>query len=317
VNIEKNFEHLAELEKGTALAYYDEVAESKVFDAHDGIKIHYSQIINQKNNKLLVVLPGRTEPSAKYAELAFDLRYEGYDIVIVDHRGQGHSDRLLENNLIGHVDDFNHYVLDLEKAVNQIADSKNYTSKKMLAHSMGTIIGLLHAEDNPGFWDGIVLGSPMLQIKLKTFPQWYVESMFKIMRGMGMANGFVPDGGPHSDPASFEGNIVTHSKERFNMARFIEARDPSLYVSSPSPNWVLEGFKGSQKALEGRHVLKMPILLFQAELDDFVEESAQNEFASTLMNCKKIRFKGAYHEIFQEKDSIRDLAIKSVKRFLK
>lgn len=303
-------------EKGEALAYYDSVSESKHFDAHDGTRIHYSQIINQKNKKLMVILPGRTEPSAKYAEMAYDLRYEGYDIVIVDHRGQGFSGRMLENKRIGHVENFIDYVLDLEEAGRLISRLKKYDKKVMLAHSMGTIIGLLHAERNPQFWDGLILGSPMLEIKTRSFPSWLVEKLFKVMKGVGMADGFVP-GSTEDDPVSFENNTVTHCPHRFRMARYIEEREPSLYVADPSPNWVLEGFKGSQEALENRHVLKMPILMFQAGYDDYVMEEAQNQFASTMVNCKKIRFKDAYHEIFQEKDSIRDKALKEIIRFIK
>lgn len=305
-----------EEEKGEALAYYDEVAESKHFDAHDGTRIHYSQIINLKNKKLMVVLPGRTEPAAKYAEMAYDLRYEGYDIVIVDHRGQGSSGRMLENKKIGHVEHFVDYVLDLEEAGRLISRLKKYEKKVMLAHSMGTIVGLLHAERNPKFWDGLVLGSPMLEMKTRSFPSWVAVNLFKVMKGVGLADGYVP-GGTDLEETSFESNTVTHCPHRYRMARYIEERDPNLFVSDPSPNWVLEGFKGSQEALENRHQLKMPILLLQAGLDDYVMEDAQNLFSSTMVNCKKIRFRDSYHEIFQEKDSIRDIAIKAVKRFLK
>ncbi|MBK25233.1 MAG: hypothetical protein CME70_14660 [Halobacteriovorax sp.] len=303
-------------EKGEILAYFDAVAESKHFDAHDGTRIHFSQIVNQKNKKLLVILPGRTEPAAKYAEMAYDLRYEGYDIVIVDHRGQGFSDRILENKKIGHVENFIDYVLDLEEAGRLISRIKKYEKKVMLAHSMGSIVGLLHAQRNPKFWDGLILGSPMLEIKTRSFPSWVVSNLFKVMKRVGMADGFVP-GGTEDEQEPFENNSVTHCPHRFRLARYIEEREPCLFVADPSPNWVLEGFKGSQQALEGRHVLKMPILMFQAGKDEYVHEEAQNEFASTMVNCKKVRFRNAYHEIFQEKDSIRDKAIKEIIRFLK
>lgn len=303
-------------EKGEILSYYDSVAESRHFDAHDGTRIHYSRIVNPDHKKLLVILPGRTEPAAKYAEMAYDLQYEGYDIVIVDHRGQGSSARMLEDRRIGHVEHFIDYVLDLEEASRMINRMKKYEKKVMLAHSMGTIIGLLHAERNPNFWDGLILGSPMLEIKTRSFPSWFVENLFKVMKGVGMANGFVP-GSTEDEEETFENNTVTHCPDRFRMARYIEERDPDLYVADPSPNWVLEGFKASQEALERRHILDMPILMFQAGLDDYVHEDAQNEFCSTMKNCKKVKFKDSYHEIFQEKDSIRSKAIKEIKKFLK
>lgn len=316
MNSAKTTDTFMDEEKGEALAYYDAVSVSKHFDAHDGTRIHYSHIKNQVNKKLMVVLPGRTEPAAKYAELAYDLRFEGFDIVIVDHRGQGSSGRMLDNAKIGHVEHFVDYVLDLEEAGRLISRIKKYEKKFMLAHSMGTIVGLLHAERNPTFWDGLILGSPMLEIKTRSFPTWITKNLFKVMKGVGLADGYVP-GGADEEVTSFESNTVTHCPHRYRMARYIEERDPNLFVSDPSPNWVLEGFKGSQEALENRNVLKMPILMFQAGFDDYVHEDAQNLFASTMVNCKKVRFKDAYHEIFQEEDSIRDKAMKEILRFIK
>ena len=42
---------------------------------------------------MLVISPGQGEPALKYAELVYDLKDTGYDIFVIDHRGQGASDR--------------------------------------------------------------------------------------------------------------------------------------------------------------------------------------------------------------------------------
>lgn len=313
VNKIKDFEVF---KSNSALEYYDAVAESVHFDAHDGVKIHYSQITDPRNKNLLVILPGRTEPAQKYAEMAYDLRFESHDIIIIDHRGQGLSGRLLENSKIGHVENFIDYVLDLEDASKLIGRKKKYDKKIMLAHSMGSIIGLLQAQRNPLFWDGLILGSPMLELKTRSLPSWIAKNLFKVMKGVGLADGYVP-GGADEELMTFENNTVTQCHQRYRMARYIEERQPELFVSDPSPNWVLEGLRGSQEALEGRHMLKMPILMFQAGLDEYVYAEAQNQFDESLANCTKVILEDSFHEVFQEKDSIRDVAIKSIKRFLK
>lgn len=58
-------------------------------------------------------LSRRIESYVKYAELAYDLFHSGFDVLIIDHRGQGRSGRMLSDPHRGHVDNFNDYVDDL------------------------------------------------------------------------------------------------------------------------------------------------------------------------------------------------------------
>ena len=62
---------------------------------------------------MIVVCPGRIESYIKYAELAYDLFHLGFDVLIIDHRGQGLSGRMLPDTHRGHVDNFSDYVDDL------------------------------------------------------------------------------------------------------------------------------------------------------------------------------------------------------------
>ncbi|WP_407263398.1 serine aminopeptidase domain-containing protein [Klebsiella pneumoniae] len=45
--------------------------------------------------------------------MAYDLFHCGFDVMIIDHRGQGRSGRLLSNTHRGHVVNFSDYVDDL------------------------------------------------------------------------------------------------------------------------------------------------------------------------------------------------------------
>lgn len=62
---------------------------------------------------MIVICPGRIESYVKYAELAYDLVHTGFDVLIIDHRGQGLSGRMLSDTHRGHVDNFSDYVDDL------------------------------------------------------------------------------------------------------------------------------------------------------------------------------------------------------------
>ncbi len=67
----------------------------------------------QHHDRVVVICPGRIESYVKYAELAYDLFHLGFDVLIIDHRGQGRSGRLLADPHLGHVNRFNDYVDDL------------------------------------------------------------------------------------------------------------------------------------------------------------------------------------------------------------
>ena len=41
---------------------------------------------------------GRAENMLKWTELAYDVYQQGYDVLIFDHRGQGYSQRLLNDS---------------------------------------------------------------------------------------------------------------------------------------------------------------------------------------------------------------------------
>ena len=74
--------------------------------ASDGVRIRLG-IFQPKDAKGTVLLfPGRTEYVEKYAPAAGDLAQRGFATIVVDWRGQGLADRLLDDKRIGHVDLF-------------------------------------------------------------------------------------------------------------------------------------------------------------------------------------------------------------------
>lgn len=67
-----------------------------------GLKLKYSTYKNPLNEKSLVIVPGGTGPAIKYAELIYELKDPGLRIFIMDHQGQGESDRVQEDAHEGH-----------------------------------------------------------------------------------------------------------------------------------------------------------------------------------------------------------------------
>jgi lysophospholipase len=86
---------------------------------------------------VLIISPGQTESSLKYAEVLYDLKDLGYSIYIIDHRGQGLSDRTLPGTTLSHVNRFKDYVDDFTTFVKDVVHPENYRHSVIIAHSMG------------------------------------------------------------------------------------------------------------------------------------------------------------------------------------
>ncbi|MDE1480811.1 alpha/beta hydrolase, partial [Xenorhabdus bovienii] len=68
--------------------------KERQFMGVDDVPIHYVSFCSPHHDKTLVILPGRSESYVKYPEVAYDFYHLGYDVFIIDHRGQGRSGRL-------------------------------------------------------------------------------------------------------------------------------------------------------------------------------------------------------------------------------
>ena len=90
---------------------------------------------------LVAIFPGRTEMVEKYGPTVTDLTARGFDVAVIDWRGQGLSDRLCDPPLRGDVPDFADYQKDL-RAYWAWLDGVSTGARHILAHSMGGCIAL-------------------------------------------------------------------------------------------------------------------------------------------------------------------------------
>ena len=107
------------------------------FTGVENLTLRYVRFISPQHKRVIVIVPGRIESYVKYPELAYDLFHCGFDVIVLDHRGQGRSDRLLDDSHLGHVVEFSHYVDDLETLYLKEIVSRHYQQRYALAHSMG------------------------------------------------------------------------------------------------------------------------------------------------------------------------------------
>jgi lysophospholipase len=303
--------------------YYSEVIpffktqESGSFSNFQGKKVFYSRYQKAGNQKVLVVFPGRTEPRLKYAEFFYDLQNAGFDIFVIDHQGQGDSDRALIDTHKGYVRKFGDYVKDTNQWMNEVVykaagDRPIY----LLAHSMGGTIATHYLANYSHHIKKVLLTAPMMQVNTAPYTENTARLLTRVLIAVGKATKYAPDRGPYvPDEDTFEANDVTSSPERFEATKYLFVQFPQLTVGGPTTRWVLESLLSTKTIDALASKIKIPVLMYQARKDQIVFPGRQDQFCANSSNCTKISFPESQHEIFQEKDYIRDPAMKTMLDF--
>lgn len=292
-------------------------ANQRSFTNFQGLKLNYYSLVNPDNKKTLVILPGRTEPALKYAEVVYDLKDLGFNVFILDHQGQGNSDRLVKDSHKGYVKHFIDYARDLSDWMDEVVIPETQNQERyLLAHSMGGAIATLYLAYGKPVFKKALLSSPMMEIDTKP----YKENIGRLLTGVlvtaGMGKAYAPDRGPYvSANDTFEKNDVTHSLVRFEASRYLFMTWPELALGGPTNRWVHQSLKATKKIDTLAEKIQIPVLMFQSEKDLIVMPGRQNSFCSKTPLCRMVKFEGAYHEILQESDVIRNRAMGELKNF--
>ena len=111
--------------------------------ASDGVRIRVALWGHAEASKGTILLfPGRTEYIEKYGVTAAGFVERGYAVAVIDWRGQGIAERLLDDRMLGHVSAFKDYQFDVAAMLGLVRDKGLPEPLFLVAHSMGGCIGL-------------------------------------------------------------------------------------------------------------------------------------------------------------------------------
>ncbi|MFD2842686.1 alpha/beta fold hydrolase [Paracoccus cavernae] len=139
----------------------------------------------------MLLFQGRAEYLEKYNGVAQALNEAGYDVLSLDWRGQGLSDRLIDNPHLSHIADFADYqrdVLELVVAAGELSLPRPW---HLLAHSMGGAIGYASLLDELPVVSA-VFSSPMWGINTTPYPLWSIAAGPSSAAGSEAAAGIAP-----------------------------------------------------------------------------------------------------------------------------
>ncbi|WNC68430.1 alpha/beta fold hydrolase [Thalassotalea nanhaiensis] len=290
------------------------------FKSYDQLDIHYALFFSPTNTQCIVVSLGRSESYLKYKELIFDLANNGYNVAIIDHRGQGLSERELTDKSKGYVGDFNDYVVDMHQWLENIVKPKCNHDLFMLAHSMGGTIATRYVQQFPQTFNALVLSSPMIAIDGGHIPDWLSKAVIKTSHFINALfteqSAYFFGYGPYKEKV-FAGNDLMQSEIRFQLFKQTYEQNPQLQLGGVTFSWLNSAIETEKLIFENLADMQTPILLLQSEHDTVVSNVKQLHFCQQLNalhpqscpNGQPVVIKSALHELLFEKDEIRNEAL--------
>ncbi|RDW13699.1 alpha/beta hydrolase, partial [Paracoccus thiocyanatus] len=204
--------------------------------ADDGVRLRAAHWAAGGGSGTVLLFPGRTEYLEKYDGIAADLNAAGLDVLALDWRGQGMSDRLQDNARPGHIGDFADYQRDVVELVIAAQELDLPRPWHLLAHSMGGAIGLA-ALDAGLPVQGAVFSAPMLGINLRRVPAALALATARLGQWLGRGGHPAPGAGGEDsfvlvDP--FRGNLLTGCGQRWGRLVAEAAAWPDISIGGAS-----------------------------------------------------------------------------------
>jgi lysophospholipase len=262
---------------------------------------------------ICVVLNGHTEFLEKYEEVAGELTERGFEVVSLDWRGQGASERQSYGNRAGHIGSFDEYDADLAALLLQVVEPIQRSLPApipviALAHSMGAHILLRFLHEHKRRFAAAVLLSPMLEVntgKYSPAQTQLITALFNLRK----PSTRMVFGMEERDPLdlTFEQNVATSDRARFERTRASIKAQPFLRIYGPTFGWLgaalgsMRGMKRPRFAQE----IATPLLVLAAGRDRIVKVPPIRDFVKNLPDAHYIEIEDAEHEILMETESIR------------
>lgn len=253
----------------------------------------------------ILLFPGRTEYIEKYGRVARELTSAGYTVATIDWRGQGFSDRLADDRLLGHVLLFGDYQRDVAALLQVVHRLAAPAPFHLLAHSMGGAIGLRALIEGLPV-SHVVFAAPMWGILMTPRQRRLAGILPTLARLARQHTRYTPGSRPIVyDPAiGFTENPLTGDPDHFAyLSRQLQGEEQFL-LSGPSLHWLGEALAECRRL----HALPRPGLpvLTRVGTEEAIVSVPDIERMHDGWDQAGLRIvEGARHELMMETADIR------------
>jgi lysophospholipase len=132
----------------------------------------------------------------------------------------------------------------------------------------------------------------------------------------GRGEEWVPNGSDYHPQEPFVAengafNVLTRSEGRFALRHFINGRIPQVALGAPTFGWTHNALLATQELRDQAGLIRKPVLLFSSLGDRIVDADGHREVCDRINEangplCERVDIAGAEHELFIERDEIRN-----------
>ena len=233
----------------------------------------------------VVIAHGLGEHSGRYEHVGKFLAGHGFLVRALDHRGHGRSE-----GTRAHVEQFDHFVSDLERFRNFAAQEMPGPPMFVLGHSLGGAVVLAHGIDYPSGWDGIVLSGPAVDPR---------HGVSKALIAVGRFASLVA---PRLGAVRLDVSKV--SRDPAVVAAYIA--DPLVHHGKVSARLGAELLARSDRFRADAPKLMAPLLLQLGLADELVDPTGAQELFPLFGSADKTlkTYPGLAHEIYNEPEQV-------------
>ncbi|HEY2177185.1 MAG TPA: alpha/beta hydrolase [Caulobacteraceae bacterium] len=252
----------------------------------------------------VVVSPGRTEPIEKYFEVARRLAGRGFVVLVHDWRGHGLSLRQAGDTR-GHASGWRDFIADYAALI-AAYEARLPRPWIALGHSMGGCLTLLALAQGEGRFSAAILSAPMLGLQTGTIPRPAARILAALMTAVGRGADLASRA-PLA-PDTFESNILTHDRARYERNLEQVVVHPDLMVGPPTWGWLDFAFSAIAELEHGAGPARIaiPLTVAAAGEERLVDNAGLRRVTARVPGARFVTIQGAYHEILQEADPIQD-----------
>lgn len=284
-----------------------------------GARIRYGWISpTNAARAVAVVAPGRAAPIEKYFEFIRYLQSRGFEVWSMDWRGQGGSERYLDNPQKGHSVGFEHDVADLNQFLTTVINQRGKPIFAV-AGSMGAHIMLRYMHDYPDFFDFAVLVSPAFDIDTGNWPHSIARLISKLGTSLGFSEHYIRGGDWKPDAKRLRGaRISTSDPDRYSVTYTYLRERPELRVGDFTYGWLNIMFDSVAILREPEYLTAIltPLLIVSAVDDRVVVPAAQLRACEILPNCEFVPVQGARHDLYMEVAQYRSKLYEALEKFV-
>ena len=276
----------------------------------DGTRLRWGETPNRDTAKAtLVIVPGYTATIDMYGEHVGLLQERGYHVMAVDLRGQGMSERARPDKPEKlYVKDFGVYSDDLAGFIAENAPAE--ATVIPFGMSLGGHVALRMAADHPGSADALFLLAPAIEPNTGDVDPEMMYRLASFSERLGRGKRYLPGQGDWTpkgrDFSIAAPELCASEPKRLWLRDVIYTRMPQQRVGGVTASWG-KGLMDSSvrlRASDAVRSLRLPVTMFRAEVEDFVENDAIEAVCGDMPNCDMIDLPGTAHCLMQEGDAV-------------